>query len=144
MALPGTQDIEDQCFPNDDHFIMFPSVSAGENAVRFSPCSQYTMKKSFASTSCYLEEPQNLLEYYAFPTQKKYNTTFPKLEALSTTTTVPMFHEYNDTGTFVGEFDFLEAHTPHLLHMSPTAWHGPTRVTISGSLLSTVEVAAAA
>ena len=93
LKLPGTPDIEDECLKFDDHFIMFPAVSSGENAVKFSPCSQHYMQKSFKDTpaSCYIEEPENLLEYYAFPTQFKFNSTFPKMDKLNTTTPMPRY-----------------------------------------------------
>ena len=59
-------------------------------------------------------------------------------DLLQATTPVPMYREYMDTGVFVGEFDYVEAATPHLTKVEPTAGHGATKLTITGTGLGSV------
>jgi hypothetical protein len=131
IASSPDVDIEAECLAPDDHFIMFPSVSAGANAHKFSSCSKYLIQNFREKMNCLANPPANTV------TTASPSTTMPESTA-TTATTVPVtteewYHKYQDSGTFVGEFDFTEANTPHVTSITPSSGVSAERVTIVGS-----------
>ena len=134
LKLPGTPDIEDECLKNDEPFLMFPESAAGMNRLKFSSCSRHYIKKTVDShkdTTCFMQSPIDI-PIYVTPRNTTTTTFIP------TTTDPILYHEYRDDGgTFVGEFDYVDAATPRLLALTPTAGTGAQRITVTGTGLGT-------
>ena len=139
LAEADTPDIEDECLDTGDNYLMWPSVTYGVNAAQFSPCSRALILQKAAQLDCLIPNPVDM-DWYAFiPTLGPLRD--PDATTAAPTTTQPrMYHEYqDDAATFMGEFDFVEAATPHLDSINPLSGNGQVRVTITGSGLQTTE-----
>ena len=125
--------IEGECLDDDDHFLMFPSVSGGSNSLAFSQCSKYNIEQAIlAQGSCFVPTPDHF--------EIDAPVTLAPTPAPSLAPSVAMReHRYNDTmSSFVGEFDFRLDATPQTTSISPDSGNGSTLVTITGTLLDNV------
>ena len=139
LAEAVTPDIEDECIDTGDNYLMWPSVTYGANAAVFSPCSRGLILATTSQLTCLVADPIAMEWYQGIPTLAPLRdpnaTTAPP-----TTTQAWLYHEYEDDAShFVGEFDFVEASTPHLEAIAPLSAHGAARITVSGSGLLNTE-----